>query len=317
MNRRAIPCFGLGVSLALHAVVLTLAARHLVTAPETPVRAADEPPVIQMTLVPPKPPTLPAPVDIRPVPEVRPAAGVPVARAVPTQPVPTTTALAPALHEPDSIAAADTSAAPRPLTSMAAPPAPTTEEWAFAARYTLKNSKGYRHTWGQQVRSMMGTAIEGPDQGSVRFRVEIGADGTLTRLETLWSTSPVAEQLAGHRKSAALAAHADRQAPGLREDPLVHTLRNRRPADLQGRLLARPPGIRQSVCLGWPFRPCACSGADRRAARPPGNGGLSQATAARLHRSRERPGSASDGPVGLGGEHARALNIESMGRCRV
>ena len=196
MNRRAIPCFGLGVSLALHAVVLTLAARHLVTAPKTPVRAADEPPVIQMTLVPPKPPTLPAPADIRPVPEVRPAAVVPVARAVPTQPVPTTTALAPALHEPDSVVAADTSAAPRPLASMAAPPAPTAEEWAFAARYTLKNSKGYRHTWGQQVRSMMGTAIEGPDQGSVRFRVEIGPDGTLTRLETLWSTSPVAEQLA-------------------------------------------------------------------------------------------------------------------------
>ena len=30
-------------------------------------------------------------------------------------------------------------------------------------KYTLKNSKGYRHTWGQQVRSMMGTAVEGPD----------------------------------------------------------------------------------------------------------------------------------------------------------
>jgi hypothetical protein len=80
--------------------------------------------------------------------------------------------------------------------SMAAPPPPTAEEWAFAAKYTNKNSKGYRHSWGQQVRSMMGTAIEGPDQGVVRFRIEIAPDGTLNRLDTLWSTSPKAEKLA-------------------------------------------------------------------------------------------------------------------------
>ena len=79
---------------------------------------------------------------------------------------------------------------------MAAPPTPTAEEWAFAAKYTLKNSKGYRYTWGQQVRSMMGTAVEGPDQGVVRFRVEVAPDGTLARLETLWTTSTVAEQRA-------------------------------------------------------------------------------------------------------------------------
>ncbi|WP_296494642.1 energy transducer TonB, partial [Rhodoferax sp.] len=66
----------------------------------------------------------------------------------------------------------------------------------FAAKYTLKNSKGYRHTWSQQVRSMMGTAVEGPDQGLVRLRVEIAPDGTLAKLETLWTTSTVAEQLA-------------------------------------------------------------------------------------------------------------------------
>jgi hypothetical protein len=84
-----------------------------------------------------------------------------------------------------------------PATS-AAPPAPTAEEWAFAARYTLKNSKGYRYSWGQQVRSQMGTAVAGPDQGVVRFRVEIAADGSLTRLDTLWTTSVVAEQRARH-----------------------------------------------------------------------------------------------------------------------
>lgn len=80
--------------------------------------------------------------------------------------------------------------------TMDAPPAPTAEEWAFAARYTLRNSKGYRYTWGQQVRSMMGTAIEGPDQGSVRFRVEIAPSGAVVSVQTVWSTSDKAEQLA-------------------------------------------------------------------------------------------------------------------------
>lgn len=95
--------------------------------------------------------------------------------------------------------AADSQDKPSPAKEparMAAPPAPTADEWAFAARYTNKNSKGYRYTWGQQVRSMMGTAVEGPDQGFVRFRIEIAPDGTLAKLETLWTTSEVAERLA-------------------------------------------------------------------------------------------------------------------------
>lgn len=79
---------------------------------------------------------------------------------------------------------------------MAAPPAPTAQEWALASTYKLKNSKRYRYTWGQQVRSMMGTAYEGVDQGLVRFRIEIAPDGRMTRLETLWSTSETAERLA-------------------------------------------------------------------------------------------------------------------------
>ena len=87
----------------------------------------------------------------------------------------------------------------KPPVSMAAPPPPTSEEWAFAEKYTNKNSKGYRYSWGQQVRSMMGTAVEGPDQGYVRFRIEIAPNGTLAKLDTLWTTSAVAEQLA--RKS--------------------------------------------------------------------------------------------------------------------
>mgnify|MGYP000985080192 CR=1 FL=1 len=82
------------------------------------------------------------------------------------------------------------------LASMEAPSAPTAEEWSFASKYTLKNSKGYRHSFGQQVRSMMGTAIEGPDQGQVRFRIEIAPNGSVTKVEMLWSTSNKAEQLA-------------------------------------------------------------------------------------------------------------------------
>ena len=80
--------------------------------------------------------------------------------------------------------------------SLAAPSAPTAEEWAFASKYTLKNSKGYRHSFGQQVRSMMGNAVEGPDQGQVRFRIEIAPSGSVTKVETLWKTSDKAEQLA-------------------------------------------------------------------------------------------------------------------------
>ena len=80
--------------------------------------------------------------------------------------------------------------------SLAAPSAPTAEEWAFASKYTLKNSKGYRHSFGQQVRSMMGTPVEGPDQGHVRFRIEIAPNGSVAKVETLWKTSDKAEQLA-------------------------------------------------------------------------------------------------------------------------
>ena len=82
------------------------------------------------------------------------------------------------------------------LASMSAPPAPTAEEWQLASTYTPRNSKRYRHAWGQQVRSMMGTAVEGPDQGAVRFRIEIAPDGKIAKVEELWSTSEVASKLA-------------------------------------------------------------------------------------------------------------------------
>lgn len=98
--------------------------------------------------------------------------------------------------KPTSLPAPSSALIERPRASMAAPPPPSAEDWAFAARYTRKNSKGYRHSWGQQVRSMMGTVVEGPNQGLVRFRVEIAPDGRLQRLQTLWSTSEVAERLA-------------------------------------------------------------------------------------------------------------------------
>lgn len=80
--------------------------------------------------------------------------------------------------------------------TIAAPPAPTAEEWALASTYTLKNSKRYRYAWGQQVRSMMEMAVEGERQGLVRFRIEIAPDGALAKIEVLWSTSELVEQLA-------------------------------------------------------------------------------------------------------------------------
>lgn len=82
------------------------------------------------------------------------------------------------------------------LASMPAPPPPSAEEWALASTYTLKNSKRYRYNWGQLVRSMMGTAVEGLQQGLVRFRIEIAPDGKLAKAEVLWSTSETAEKLA-------------------------------------------------------------------------------------------------------------------------
>jgi len=80
--------------------------------------------------------------------------------------------------------------------SLAAPAAPSAEEWALASTYTLKNGKRYRNAWGQQVRSQMGTAVEGPDQGQVRFRITINPDGSLAEAVELWSTSAKASELA-------------------------------------------------------------------------------------------------------------------------
>lgn len=82
------------------------------------------------------------------------------------------------------------------LASLPAPPPPTAEEWQLASTYTPRNGKRYRHAWGQQVRSMMGTAVEGPDQGQVRFRIEIAPDGRIAKVEELWSTSEVASKRA-------------------------------------------------------------------------------------------------------------------------
>ena len=79
---------------------------------------------------------------------------------------------------------------------MPAPRAPTAEDWQLASNYTLKNSKRYRYNWGQQVRSMMGTAVEGLQQGLVRFRIEIAPDGKLAKADVLWSTSEPVEKLA-------------------------------------------------------------------------------------------------------------------------
>jgi TonB family protein len=157
-------------SLALHAALLMLAGQGLTRQAQRPEMV--KPPEDVIVVAVPPPPVRKEPAPLVPVP-----------------------ATASALAMPQDAARAQAVAQKAPA-SQAAPPPPSAEEWAFAARYTNKNSKGYRYSWGQQVRSMMGTAIEGPDQGLVRFRVEIAPDGRLASLETLWSTSRAAEQLA-------------------------------------------------------------------------------------------------------------------------
>jgi len=171
------PVIGLAISLALHALVFALVFMHLGAITDKTVSRAREQQMTVLYLLPPEPE--------RSVQEPEAPASKAEVPAVPLPP----------LLVPEVALATDPNT-PRQPASMAAPPAPTAEEWAFASTYKLKNSKGYRYTWGQQVRSMMGTAVEGPDQGMVRFRIEIAPNGGLTKLETLWSTSPVAERLA-------------------------------------------------------------------------------------------------------------------------
>ncbi|NCW89699.1 MAG: energy transducer TonB, partial [Rhodocyclales bacterium] len=113
----------------------------------------------------------------------------------PDQPLPTANTPQPII-EPLPATAPSNTITERPPARMEAPPAPSAEEWALAGTYTLKNSKRYRYNWGQQVRSMMGTAIEGHDQGVVRFRIEIAPDGSIVSVQTLWTTSETAEKLA-------------------------------------------------------------------------------------------------------------------------
>ena len=80
--------------------------------------------------------------------------------------------------------------------SKDAPLAPSAEDWAMASTYKLKNGKRYRYNWGLQLRSLMGTAVEGENNGVVRFKVTIAPDGHLAQLDTLWATSPATERLA-------------------------------------------------------------------------------------------------------------------------
>lgn len=170
-------------SIALHGAALwLLGLADAGPRQPTPAVASPQDQVVIVALEPPPPPDSAAvtvPVDPLPARSAQPTVEPPA----PPGPAPD-----PSPPAPD---------APAPVRAYKdAPPPPSAQEWALAAGYTLKNSKRYRYAWGQQVRSMMGTAVEGPDQGVVRFRIEIAPDGTLAALETLWSTSAVAERLA-------------------------------------------------------------------------------------------------------------------------
>jgi TonB family protein len=164
------------LSVGLHVGAIWVLTHALGRAPAQPEPLAE--PIVMIEVpapqVPPPPPLPPPPPPETPPPP----------RAEPTLP-----AALPDLAPPPP-------ADDRPRAYQEAPTAPTAEDWALASTYTLKNSKRYRHTWAQQVRSMMGTAFEGADQGVVRFRIEIAPNGTLVALTTLWSTSDKAEALA-------------------------------------------------------------------------------------------------------------------------
>ena len=169
-NHRDRPLFAVVLVVAVHALALTWAVNRPFKIKNPPDKAKDVVVVMQV---------------LQPPPVSRPPE--PLQKALPPK-------AAPPARTPDKAVTPPTAKANPD--KMDAPPAPTAAEWAFAAQYTLKNSKGYRHNWGQQVRSMMGTAVEGPDQGTVRFRIEIAPDGRLARLDTLWTTSESVEQRA-------------------------------------------------------------------------------------------------------------------------
>ena len=167
--------FAVAFSLTLHALVLGLVSGYWVT-DRSFTRKAPKEQIVLLNLLPAKEQESISPDAPSDAPEPSPTPNQAISQTVDAPAVTTEPA--------------------KQLARMTAPPPPSAEEWAFAAKYTNKNSKGYRYSWGQQVRSMMGTAVEGPDQGVVRFRVEIAPDGTLVKLETLWTTSDVAERLA-------------------------------------------------------------------------------------------------------------------------
>jgi hypothetical protein len=165
----------IGFSLALHAgLVAWLLGWSPLPAPKPVAEVQEE--IIVVDLEPPPRPEVPLPPpEVPPLPmPLEETASLPLLEEAPAPP------------EPE---------APRRAYSDAPAP-PSAQDWALAGTYALKNSKRYRYNWGLQVRSMMGRAYEGPDQGIVRFRVVIAPNGTLAELETLWSTSPVAEALA-------------------------------------------------------------------------------------------------------------------------
>jgi hypothetical protein len=170
------PLVGLALTLGVHVLVATLTTQlsSTVTSPRVPPTAEPEIVWLQATL----PQAKQDPPATEPAPPVR-AGDRPSNRMC-----------RPGPQEQPAVAVV------REPATQAAPPAPAAEEWASASRYKRKNGKACRCTWGRQVRSMMGTAVEGPEQGMVRFRVGIAPDGTLAKLETLWTTSALVERLA-------------------------------------------------------------------------------------------------------------------------
>ena len=223
--------FPLAVSLALHVALFTGVAFNGLF---SPTRLPDPLEVVQVIVVPPPPqtPSLPPKTQEAETPDVSPEI---LSKKAPAS-----------LNVPSS---------------LDAPPPPTAEEWKLASTYTLKNSKRYRHTWAQQVRSMMGTAFEGPDQGMVRFAIEIAPNGKVVRVDTIWSTSDKAE---------ALARAAIAQLPELPPTPTGKPLIFEKTISFQPFETGWPPIYKYDCIPDPPKKPCPWAWDGVSTPNPPG-----------------------------------------------
>lgn len=153
-------------SVALHVIVLSIVNNNQLRSSNQPDTLKTKAEIVYLNLLPEDPVktfTMPDPAELtEPVPNVSPAFQVtranilmppsmepqqaPLAAlpdpATPANDIELDTSATPVI--PDALANPPAMSETRQPAFLAAPAAPTPQEWAFAAKYTLKNSKGYR-----------------------------------------------------------------------------------------------------------------------------------------------------------------------------